>query len=172
MKRLKNCRFAAMCLAVFLLLGTALPVQAAESAPPESGTLKIVLKNASDRVDFAVYRVSDYVDGNYELTADFVGINDGITDESKKVDLNHMEEASDVIDCAANLVSWAQTQKIAPMVRQYTRDGELDLGKVELGMYLVVQVPHEEDTLNVTSFYWGYRIGRLRPVKTVQIRLH
>lgn len=140
---LRRCRIWLMCLAAILLLSTGFPVLA---APPESGTLKIRLNETEYSVEFAVYRVADYVDGNYDITAEFAG---------SREDLNALENASDVEECSGALKEWAKSQGIEPMYQMTTQNGQLNLGKVELGMYLVVQVPHEDDRLQVSNVLVG-----------------
>lgn len=143
---LKNCRILVMCLAAVLLLGTGIPVQA---AAPESGTLKIRLKETGYRVEFAIYKVADYIDGNYMLTSEFAGSKDEVED------LNKLSNASKMQACAEQLIKWADDNHISPMYQEYTEDGVLDLGEVPLGMFLIKQIPHEDDKLIVASTLLG-----------------
>lgn len=143
---LKNCRILVMCLAAVLLLGTGIPVQA---AAPESGTLKIRLKETKYRVEFAVYKVADYINGNYMLTSDFIGIKDEMED------LNKLTNASQMQGCAEQLMDWANSNNISPMYQEYTEDGVLDLGEVPVGMFLIKQIPHEDDELIVAPTLLG-----------------
>lgn len=152
MKRwLKSSRIWALCLAAILLIGIEIPVQAS----PESGTLKVHLKENRFRVEFAVYKVAEYTDGEYPLTSDFAGINDKVENAENRVDLNKLTNASQMKACAEKLIKWADEKNISPMYQAYTEDGVLDLGEVPLGMFLVRQISHKEDQILVTPALLG-----------------
>lgn len=155
-----------VCLAVVLLLGTGIPLQA---APPKTGTLKIHLKESKYCVEFAVYRVADYMDGNYELTSEFVGMNTGVS-KGDAVNLNAMSDAASAERYAQKLADWAEKQKLAPMAQAYTREGVWKIGEVPVGMYLTVQRSHEADNLKVAPFLLGVPYWRVETVDGEEVR--
>lgn len=156
MKRwLKNCRILVMCLAAVLLLGTVCPVMAASADTP---TLRIQLKNREYPVEFAIFRVADYADGNYNLLSgpnDYAAINDGISSEADKLDLNRIETTGQLLTYAKMLISWANVKGYRPDLMGTTQEGIVDFGTVEMGMYLVMQVARDDDRLEVSPFLVG-----------------
>lgn len=147
-------KYLAICLTAVLFFHAALPVQA---APPETGTLKIVLKEADCRVEFAVYRVADYEDGKFTMLPEFAEFNEGRQDP---VDLNAIRDASEAERCAELLEDWAVSRKLPTAYQRYTEKGEVNLGKVPVGMFLIRQIPHEDDELKVLPFLIGVPYGK------------
>lgn len=153
-------------LAAVLLLGTGIPLQA---APPETGTLKIHLKENKYCVEFAVYRVADYVNGNYELTNEFAGINEG-GQKWDVVNLNAMSDAASAEEYAQRFAEWEEENHLQPMLQAYTQDGTWNAGEVPAGMYLTVQIRHEGDSLKVAPFLLGVPYWKVETIDGKEVR--
>lgn len=134
----KRGRLTVTALAVGLLLGLVFPVQAAQ----ESGNLTLCLKNKEHSVEFALYRAAEIVNDQYRLVGPFA---------QTGVDLNHLEHASEVEECAAILYECISGGNMPADAGGITADGKLQL-TLENGLYLVVQVVHEDDKLEVSPF--------------------
>lgn len=149
---LNNCRIRVIFLAAVLLLSMAMPVQAAS---PETGTLKILLKEKDCQVEFLIYKVAGYENGSYIMCPEFAMINDGLDNPGEIIDVNHMRDAKEQERCAEALVGWTKTQRMEPLYQKTTINGEWNLGEVSLGMYLIAQMKQEDDQLRVLPFLVG-----------------
>lgn len=139
-------RICGICLAAVLFFCAGASAQA---APPETGTLKITLSEKEYQAEFAVFKVAEYVDGNYEINDAFAG------GAANAVNLNHMKDVAEAEQCAQVLGEWAEKQQIAPTYQGRSSYGEWNLGKVPTGMYLVTQVHEEDSPLKVSTFLVG-----------------